>query len=104
MKNDFMELTRDINQEIECADNKNTFGGCRNEETRELFQNWTETKPSRVTGLNGRVLSRCENGHWIVPSHQCLCGEQAAARMTRVNPFEFKCEAARKFELAESSL
>lgn len=78
-EDDFITLTRNIAWETGCA-NGGSNDPCRLTETDVYVNNWAANKKVRVSHLNDKIVSYCENGEWIAPSHACLCGEEIARR------------------------
>lgn len=78
-EDDFITLTRNIAWETGCA--AGTLNDpCRLVETDVYVNNWLATSKIRTSGFNDKIVSYCENGQWIAPSHQCLCPEEISRR------------------------
>jgi len=84
-KADYAGLVYDHAEESGCA--VNSDDGCRTDQTDALFtQNAADNTIGVITN-NGRVVSRCINGAWSAPSHECVCEDAQARREAAVTAY-----------------
>merc|ERR1712007_228467 len=78
--------------EVDCATgDKKADDECRLEQTSALLASWTNVARVAISTNNDKIVSICENGQWLQPSHACLCDEEIARRTVEVTRFSFDC-------------
>lgn len=91
-EDNFMELTRDISMEVDCADgDKQPDDECRLRETDDLLDEWTSAARVHISTNNDKIVSICENGQWLQPSHACKCQEEIDRLEVEVIRFTYDC-------------
>ena len=100
-KDDFLALTLNIPEDIHCADGPKIQGSrenCRTQQTDVLFANAAEFGNNNVVATdNDKLVARCHNGEWVVPSHECICAEEVARRERVIDRFTMDCHVMSKF-------
>jgi hypothetical protein len=102
-RDDFQEWAMDISEELYCAqgnahDHLNEdFSVRREKDTNQLISEALQHIEDenhhsyRLAGRNDKIVARCVNGNWIMPSHECICQEEKDRREMSVDRFEMTC-------------
>lgn len=84
----FRQFMKNANLEIDCAaGTKAPNANCRNNQTGDRF-----TAGEALNTNNDKLVARCVNGEWQVPSHRCVC-EEDKHHHKHASVFDGMCEA-----------
>ena len=91
-KSNYLQTSLNIAEDNSCAEGpKNPDDNCRMKQTNILFEEHNTNKNTRVATLNDKLISRCVNGAWTQPSHECICSEEKSRRESKAL-VELVCE------------
>ena len=101
-QDNFLQIATHVRDDLKCANGLN--GDCRKKQTDVLLSEWVASRAAnvvpaiadqvvfgsnRIATNNDKIVSRCINGEWTIPSHSCLCPTKIAELIAIPNYWMF---------------
>merc|ERR1712050_686457 len=86
----FRDVAYDVIEDLACAAGpKLDTDSCRTLQTDKLVETFKKGTKVTIATTNDKLVARCVNGAWMMPSHKCVCDDEP--QTVSVKYFEAVC-------------